>query len=36
MIIVVPPGDPSDPTRSPEIYDGTFNYLTELGIPQEA
>lgn len=33
MVIFVPSGDPSDPTRSPEFYDSTFNYLTELGIP---
>ena len=34
MIIFVPPGDSSDPTRSPEFYDSTFNYLTEVGIPE--
>ena len=33
MIIFVPEGDPSDPTRLPEFYDSTFQYLTELGIP---
>lgn len=33
MVIFVPSGDPSDPTRSPEFYDSTFHYLTELGIP---
>lgn len=33
MIIFVPEGDQSDPTRSPEFYDSTFQYLTELGIP---
>jgi Uncharacterized conserved protein (DUF2075) len=33
MVIFVPPGDPSDPTRSPEFYDSTFNYLTDLGVP---
>jgi schlafen family protein len=32
MVLFVPPGDPSDPTRSPEFYDSTFNYLTELGV----
>lgn len=36
MIIVVPPGDPSDQTRHPDIYDGTFKYLADLGIPQES
>lgn len=33
MVIFVPPGDPSDPTRLPEFYDSTFKYLTDLGIP---
>jgi hypothetical protein len=33
MVIFVPPGDSSDPTRSPEFYDSTFHFLTELGIP---
>jgi hypothetical protein len=33
MVIFVPPGDPSDPTRAPEFYNSTFNYLAELGIP---
>ena len=32
MVIFVPPGDSGDPTRSPEVYDSTFDYLTELGI----
>lgn len=34
MAIFVPPGDTSDPTRSPEYYDSTYNYLRELGIPE--
>ena len=34
MVIFVPPGDSIDPTRSPEFYDSTFNYLTELGVPE--
>ncbi len=33
MVVFVPPGEPTDPTRSPAFYDSTFNYLTELGIP---
>lgn len=33
MIIVVPPGDPSDPTRLPEFYDSTYTYLRSIGIP---
>lgn len=32
MAIFVPPGDPSDLTRPPEYYDGTFAYLADLGI----
>jgi len=33
MVIFVPPGDPSDPTRSPMYYDSTYQYLAEVGIP---
>jgi len=33
MVIFVPSGNPEDPTRSPECYDSTFQYLTEIGIP---
>lgn len=33
MVIFVPPGERSDPTRSSAIYDPTFNYLVDLGIP---
>jgi DUF2075 family protein len=32
MVIVVPTGDPEDPTRSSSFYDNTFNYLREIGI----
>jgi hypothetical protein len=32
MVIFVPPGDADDPTRQPEFYDGTFNYLQGLGL----
>jgi hypothetical protein len=32
MVIVVPEGDPSDPTRKPEFYDPTFGYLQEIGF----
>ena len=32
MVIVVPEGDPEDPTRSPDFYDSTFEYLKEIGI----
>jgi hypothetical protein len=33
MVIFIPPGDRTDPTRSPEFYDSTFQYLRQLGIP---
>jgi hypothetical protein len=33
MVIFVPQGDDSDPTRSPDFYDSTFDYLTGIGIP---
>lgn len=32
MVIVVPEGDPADPTRKPEFYDSTFEYLKEIGL----
>jgi hypothetical protein len=32
MVIVVPFGDIEDPTRHPEYYDSTFNFLSSLGI----
>lgn len=32
MAIFVPPGDAHDPTRLPEYYDETFDYLTSVGI----
>ena len=34
MVIFVPPGDPGDPTRSPEYYNRTFGYLRDCGIPE--
>ena len=33
MVIAVPHGDPEDPTRKAEFYDGTFEYLKGLGLP---
>lgn len=33
MVLFVPPGEATDPTRSPAFYDSTFNYLVELGVP---
>ncbi len=32
MIIVVPEGDVEDPTRKPEYYDPTFEYLKSIGF----
>lgn len=33
LVIMVPAGDPEDPTRLPHFYDPTFEYLSGLGIP---
>ncbi|HSP13392.1 MAG TPA: DUF2075 domain-containing protein [Thermoanaerobaculia bacterium] len=33
MVIFVPPGNRSDPTRPPEIYDDIFRYLQDIGVP---
>jgi hypothetical protein len=32
MVIFVPPGDVSDPTRAPAFYNETYEYLTGLGV----
>lgn len=32
MVIVVPAGDNEDPTRSPEFYNATFEYLRSIGF----
>jgi hypothetical protein len=32
MAIFVPQGDRRDGTRLPKFYDGTFEYLRELGL----
>ena len=34
MVIFVPPGDATDPTRAPDFYDGTYEYLKALGVSQ--
>lgn len=34
MVIVVPHGSEYDPTRHPAMYDATYDYLRELGVPQ--
>ncbi|MBY0261672.1 MAG: DUF2075 domain-containing protein [Phycisphaerales bacterium] len=33
MVVVVPEGDPADPTRDPAFYDPTFEYLRAVGLP---
>jgi len=33
MVIFVPRGEATDPTRGAEYYDPTFEYLVDLGIP---
>lgn len=33
MVIFVPPGDSSDPTRSPQVYGRIYEYLQLCGIP---
>ncbi len=33
MVIFVPAGDHIDPTRACGIYDATFSYLADLGLP---
>lgn len=33
MVLFIPAGEPTDPTRSSAYYDSTFNYLSEIGIP---
>ena len=32
MVIVVPEGAPDDPTRRPEFYDGTYQFLKSAGL----
>jgi hypothetical protein len=32
MVIVVPPGDSDDPTRHPDLYDSTYQYLSGIGF----
>ena len=32
MVIVVPEGDPTDPTRDSAYYDPTFDYLRQIGM----
>ena len=32
MVMVIPEGNKEDPTRQPEFYDTTFNYLKSIGF----
>jgi DUF2075 family protein len=32
MVIVIPEGNIEDPTRQPEFYDNTYNYLRNIGF----
>ena len=34
FIIFIPEGDINDITRKPEFYDGSYQYLKEIGIPE--
>ena len=34
MVIVVPAGDPNDPTRDPDFYDPIFDYLCRIGLTE--
>jgi hypothetical protein len=34
MIIFVPPGDQSDPTRDPALYNETYEYLVGVGVAE--
>jgi len=34
MVIFVPPGDESDPTRAPAFYNDTYEYLLTLGLAE--
>ena len=34
MILCVPEGNPGDPTRLPEFYDSTYQYLKSLGVEE--
>ena len=34
MVIFIPAGDENDKSRIPEFYDGTYNYLKDIGIQE--
>ena len=34
MVLVIPEGNPEDPTRNPAYYDSTYEYLKEIGVKE--
>ena len=34
LVIFVPRGDPDDPTRAPEFYDGVHRFLAQCGVEE--
>ena len=34
MVLCIPEGNPDDATRLPEFYDGTYQYLKQIGIEE--
>lgn len=34
MALFIPVGSDEDQTRKPEFYDGIFEYLKDIGIPE--
>ena len=34
MVIVIPPGDEEDPTRNPDFYNPTYEYLKSIGFEE--
>jgi hypothetical protein len=34
LVIFVPRGDPDDPTRAPEFYDGVYDFLIKCGVEE--
>lgn len=34
MVIIIPEGNPEDPSRLPKFYDGTYRYLKNIGLKE--
>jgi len=34
MVLCIPEGNPDDATRQPKLYNGTYEYLKKIGIPE--